>query len=176
MSNENIDIKHILTSSTEPSGIVYVIVDQSNNTRTCIATPPKDMNTKDAINIINNSNNTIYNNIDLIHLDSRHTEAAYILTYYALDSSENQHPPLITIDVEKDRPPYLSYILPLCDIIFTNETFTETYSYTSNNTTSQIKGNNTDLSLKEYTLLPVPGVDYSNSSCSSDDKVDLNKL
>ena len=152
-----------------------MIVDQSNNTRTCIATPPKDMNTNDAIKIINNSNNTIYNDIDLIHLDSRHTEAAYILTYTALISSTNQQPPLITIDVEKDRPPYLSYILPLCDIIFTNETFTETYTTSSNNNSSQIKGNNTDLSLKEYTLLPVPGVDYSNSSYS-DDKVDLNKL
>ena len=134
------------------------------------------MNTKDAINIINNSNNTIYNNIDLIHLDSRHTEAAYILTQEALKSSTNQHsrsstnqqPPLITIDVEKDRPPYLSYILPLCDIIFTNETFTESYSRISKNTTNHVgRTDNTDLSMQQYVLFPTG---------DSGDTLDLNKL
>ena len=60
-------------------------------------------------------------NIQLVHLDSRHTTAAIVLAKEA-----NHRNITVSLDVEKDRT-FLSELMPLCDIFFTNQNFPETY-------------------------------------------------
>lgn len=57
----------------------------------------------------------------LVHLDSRHTEAAVTLATEA-----NRRDILVSMDVEKHRP-FLPELIPLCDMFFTNQEFPESY-------------------------------------------------
>lgn len=59
--------------------------------------------------------------MQLVHLDSRHTTAAIVLAKEA-----NLRNITVSLDVEKDRL-FLSELMPLCDILFTNQSFPETY-------------------------------------------------
>lgn len=59
--------------------------------------------------------------VQLVHLDSRHTEAAVVLAREA-----NQRKVFVSLDVEKNRV-FLADLLPLCDIFFTNKEFSEVY-------------------------------------------------
>lgn len=56
-----------------------------------------------------------------MHLDSRHTEAAVVLAREA-----NHKKIFVSLDVEKNRF-FLADLIPLCDIFFTNEEFSEVY-------------------------------------------------
>jgi sugar/nucleoside kinase (ribokinase family) len=116
----NVDTSHVYKSETSNSGFVYVIVDDESKTRTCIATPMSDeLNDSDVENAINVKQ--VLNNVNLVHFDSRHTLASIKLA----EEANKQKVP-ISIDVEKDRP-HLRQLLPLCDIVFTNEKFTSNY-------------------------------------------------
>lgn len=59
--------------------------------------------------------------LQLVHLDSRHTEAAVVLAREA-----NHKNIMVSLDVEKNRL-FLADLLPLCDIFFTNKEFSEVY-------------------------------------------------
>ena len=106
-----------------------VIVDLSTASRTCLSTPiAQELSLSDASNTLRRFQSSDEERPRILHLDSRHTEAAYHL----LKELHSLHPhsprrPLISIDVEKDRPPFLRKLLPLCDIVFTNERFAQLY-------------------------------------------------
>jgi sugar/nucleoside kinase (ribokinase family) len=59
--------------------------------------------------------------LQLVHLDSRHTEAAIVLAREA-----NHKNVFVSLDVEKNRL-FLADLIPLCDIFFTNKEFPEVY-------------------------------------------------
>lgn len=134
LGNEGINISHSITKSNIATGFVYVIVDQSNSTRTCIATPVEEEITKSEVfDLIRKNKDDLFRSLSLVHFDSRHTHAAYLLASFinqmnAKTLGEDRRV-LMTIDVEKDRPPYLEKLLPLCHIVFTNQTFTASYAH-----------------------------------------------
>ncbi len=116
----NVDSSHVKKSDTSNSGFVYVIVDDESKTRTCIATPMTDeLNDADVESVFGTKG--VFDNINLVHFDSRHTSASIKI---AEEASKKRIP--ISIDLEKDRP-FLKDLLPLCDIVFTNEKFTSNY-------------------------------------------------
>jgi sugar/nucleoside kinase (ribokinase family) len=133
---ESIDTSNIIVKPNMSTGLVYVIVDPTSSTRTCIATPvEKEIAKEEILNFIDKNKQSLLNCISMVHYDSRHTYAGYLLASYisrmnhnqrTANSSQHKHI-LMTIDVEKDRPPYLDKLLPLCDVVFTNQTFTNTY-------------------------------------------------
>ena len=130
-----IETEDVIITSTSPTLMVYIIADR-NATRTCIAAPPKEevepTEILEKLSIISNkfhhqqqqqkATADILDGVTLVHLDSRHTAAAV-----SLAKAANQRGIPVSIDVEKDRPPHLKYLLPLCDIIFTNQHFPQVY-------------------------------------------------
>jgi len=115
LEENHIDISDIVISpSPSQTGFVYIIVDNETKTRTCLATLPNSEITDEEIN--SRIKADVLNNVSLIHFDSRHTEAAVKLASLASSLSIP-----ISIDLEKDRPPYLRKLLPYCNIVFTNE-------------------------------------------------------
>ena len=125
-----IETEDVIVTSSSPTLMVYIIAD-SNATRTCIAAPPKEeVEPNEVLEKLGESTNRrqptkaadILDGVTLVHLDSRHTAAAVTLTKAA-----NQRGIPVSIDVEKDRPPHLKDLLPLCDIIFTNQHFPQVY-------------------------------------------------
>ena len=126
-----IETEDVIITSTSPTLMVYVIAD-SNAARTCIAAPPKEeVEPNEVFEKLSKTANKqhqqqhaadILDGVTLVHLDSRHTAAAVTLAKEA-----NQRGIPVSIDVEKDRPPHLKDLLPLCDIIFTNEHFPQVY-------------------------------------------------
>lgn len=110
-----IDINDIIVSpSPSETGFVYVIVDSETKTRTCLATLPNAEITDDELS--SKLKNDVLKDVSLIHFDSRHTQAAAKLASIANSLSIP-----MSIDLEKDRPPYLRKLLPYCNIVFTNE-------------------------------------------------------
>jgi sugar/nucleoside kinase (ribokinase family) len=61
-------------------------------------------------------------NVKICHFDSRHTEASIIIAKEAIERGI-----ITSIDVEKDRPPHLQSLLPLIDLVITNEKFCDTF-------------------------------------------------
>lgn len=115
LEENHININDIVVSPfPAQTGFVYVIVDNDTKTRTCIATLPNAEITDEEIT--NKINNNILKDISFIHFDSRHTQAALKLASLASTLSIP-----MSIDLEKDRPPYLKQLLPYCNIVFTNE-------------------------------------------------------
>eukprot|EP00596_Hydrurales_sp_CCMP1899_P005447 CAMPEP_0119034894 /NCGR_PEP_ID=MMETSP1177-20130426/1909_1 /TAXON_ID=2985 /ORGANISM="Ochromonas sp, Strain CCMP1899" /LENGTH=416 /DNA_ID=CAMNT_0006992703 /DNA_START=127 /DNA_END=1377 /DNA_ORIENTATION=- len=119
-----VDVTHVIMNSAAPTLLVYVIVDRQA-CRTCIASPNEQELTvsevKNEVNTKTDSITGLLENIELLHLDSRHTSAAV-----ALAEEANKRGIVVSLDVEKDRP-HLKELLPLCDIIFTNKEFPENY-------------------------------------------------
>ena len=129
-----IETEDVIVTSTSPTLMVYIIADR-NGTRTCIAAPPKEeVEPTEVLEKLSISSNKfhhqqlqkattdILDGVTLVHLDSRHTAAAV-----SLAKAANQRGIPVSIDVEKDRPPHLKDLLPLCDIIFTNQHFPQVY-------------------------------------------------
>jgi len=105
----------VVASDGAPTLLVYVIADQQTATRTCIAAPPKaEVEPHEVLA----KRDALLDGAALVHLDSRHTAAAV-----ALAAEANRRGVPVAVDVEKDRPPHLRTLLPLCDLVFTNETF-----------------------------------------------------
>ena len=140
LNAEHVDTSHIVEKSNISTGFVYIIVDPTSDTRTCIATTiEEEISKEEILEFIRNNKNSLLNRISLAHFDSRHTYAGYLLASYinqmnlhvaSIDNgnqSNHRKQILMSIDVEKDRPPFLDKLLPLCDIAFTNQTFTSSY-------------------------------------------------
>jgi len=105
----------VVASDGAPTLLVYVIADQQTATRTCIAAPPKaEVEPHEVLA----KRDALLDGAALVHLDSRHTAAAV-----ALAAEANRRGVPVAVDVEKDRPPHLQTLLPLCDLVFTNESF-----------------------------------------------------
>lgn len=149
LQSDNISFYGSIQDIHGNSGFTYVIVDNHTKTRTCIHTPIKQDITSLEINnfIMNLHNNptSLINSEDkpmtqadevsykshqlgqdhvLLHLDGRHTEAAYILALKAKDIGLS-----ISIDCEKDRPPFFQRLLLLSNYIFTNQHFCQQYLF-----------------------------------------------
>lgn len=156
LQSEGVDTQCVAHVPGLTTGFVYVLVDPRTQTRTCIATPvqeeltPSDMRavlarlssssptttskTSSSSSLSENSRDVASekaqtlasheddSDISLVHLDSRHTQAALVLAQW----SRARGVP-VSIDVEKDRPPHLLSLLPLCTLIFTNESFSRAY-------------------------------------------------
>eukprot|EP01035_Chromulina_nebulosa_P032371 gene32371-43248_t len=132
LQKDGVNTNQVQVSSDGSSTMfTYVIVDSSTASRTCISTPiAHELSRSDGEDALRRLLST-----RILHLDSRHTEAAYYLLRGLHNHNHNLSPqedttsssppssprPLISIDAEKDRPPYLRKLLPLCDVIFTNE-------------------------------------------------------
>lgn len=122
MVDDKIDLSHSMISSSESTAFTYIIVDEHDKSRTCIHTPIKDITVEEINDRIVLSMNDTVPRPKLLHLDSRHTEAAQILAAVAKENGIK-----ISIDCEKDRPPYFEQLLPYCDYIFTNQQFCGVY-------------------------------------------------
>ncbi len=118
LESEHIDSSFLVVSPTATTGLTYIINDSSAQTRTCIATPINEDITTDEVQTAS----VLLKDASLLHLDSRHTKAALFLAIQAVI----QGIPVV-LDVEKDRPPYLTALLPLCDVIVTNDGFLHNY-------------------------------------------------
>jgi len=127
-----IETEDVIITSSSPTLMVYIIADR-NATRTCIAAPPKEeVEPTEVLEKLHHqpqlqhqqqkATTDILDGVTLVHLDSRHTAAAI-----SLAKAANQRGIPVSIDVEKDRPPHLKDLLPLCDIIFTNQHFPQVY-------------------------------------------------
>ena len=100
------------------SGTTYVIVCQSTSTRTCIHSPlTTELTADDVDTTFGHFTQETWQQYNLIHFDSRHTQAAVTLAQKASTAGV-----LLTIDMEKIRP-YVEELLPYCDVIFTNQNF-----------------------------------------------------
>ena len=117
LNEDLVDTTHLLTEKNSNSPLTYVIVDTSNQTRTCIHTPMKtEISQHEIVNVISEFRSE-RTPPDWIHFDSRHTEASGVFASYA---STFKIP--ISIDLEKQRP-HLEKIIPFSDVIFTNQHF-----------------------------------------------------
>lgn len=103
------------------SGFTYVLVDESTKTRTCIHTPIQN----DLTNIEINSFLISISDFNHVHFDSRHTEASYEIAKYIRDNNLDL---TLSIDCEKDRPPFMLELIPFMNYIFTNSNFCSTFS------------------------------------------------
>lgn len=109
---------YLLADPTDVTAYTYVISSQSTATRTCIHTPlcmelsPQQV---DEMNVD-------FSSLAYIHFDSRHTIAACHIARKA-----KEHEIRLSIDAEKMKP-HMEHLLPLCDIIFTNEHFPKLHS------------------------------------------------
>jgi len=117
-----IDLQHVIETDSSPSTFVYVIVDTKTQTRTCIATPCEELTLREAENILRARGLFDGGNVKICHFDSRHTEASIIIAKEAIERGI-----ITSIDVEKDRPPHLQSLLPLIDLVITNEKFCDTF-------------------------------------------------
>jgi len=112
-----------------PTMFTFIMVDASTSSRTCISSVIKDELTPTAAHsLAQRFQNTLSSSSSLsaaavVHFDSRHTAAALQLA----KDIKGENGPILTIDVEKDRPPHLKDLLPLCHIVFFNEHFASSY-------------------------------------------------
>ena len=178
LNAEHVDTSHIIENPNISTGFVYVIVDPSSDTRTCIATTIEEEILKEEIlEFIRRNKDSLLNRISLAHFDSRHTYAGYLLASYidrmnrGVANINRKNQPshrqqiLMSIDVEKDRPPFIDKLLPLCDVAFTNQTFTRSYIH------SKLRDSQFGCSLSDYNN---NSIECRVVSCNSD-KCNLSK-
>ena len=122
LEKDGVNTSHVLCSAGTSTAFTYVIVDAATKTRTCIHTPQQQELTRE--DVASNCRTLLKDGQpSLVHLDSRHTEAALALARQAIALGIP-----VSIDAEKNRPPFFQDLLPLCDLIFTNERFPSLYS------------------------------------------------
>ena len=114
---DRVTTARVLRSPSTSTAFTFVIVSKLDKTRTCIHTPQREELTAEEASSV-----TTVKDFAVVHLDSRHTHAA--LTLARMANSEGVP---VSIDAEKNRPPYFDQLLPLCSIIFTNERFPDLY-------------------------------------------------
>lgn len=100
------------------SPFTYVIVDCLSQTRTCIHSPMTSELSLSEIDAFIAK----FSELDIaqLHFDSRHTYTALSLARYASKLGVR-----ISIDCEKDRPPYFLPLMFLADTVFTSKSFLE---------------------------------------------------
>lgn len=179
LQKEGVGTQCIVNTPGLATGFVYVLVDPRNQTRTCIATPVQEeltstdmesvltqLTTSSSTSSHNTSTHTptsvhsttYIDDISLVHLDSRHPLAASVLTQWAY-----RHGIPVSIDVEKDRPPYLLPLLPLCTFVFTNETFSRAYCRLLSRPHSDKSTNSTTSTIRKYKLIETSNTTKNNT-------------
>ena len=118
LRSSGVTTTYLLADPTDVTAFTYVLSSQSTATRTCIHTPlcmelsPQQV---DDMNID-------FSSLSCLHFDSRHTIAACHIARKA-----KEHKICMSIDAEKMKP-HMENLLPMCDIIFTNEHFPKLHS------------------------------------------------
>lgn len=115
------ELIQIAKSPDSPTTFTFVLVDNASASRTCIATVIKEELTSEEAAAVAPQ----VRGAQIVHMDSRHTEASLRLA--ELLSEGRAGGPLLSIDVERDRPPHLQQLLPRCHLVFTNEQFAQVY-------------------------------------------------
>jgi len=129
LNDYGVDSRICLCKEDTCTAFTYVLVEKASATRTCIHTPiTTELNPQTIIDIFvtNPPTSKMLQDVLLIHSDSRHTAAAYLLARLGKSLGIP-----VTIDAEKDRPPYFTPLLQLSDIVFTNEKFPQIYTVES---------------------------------------------
>ena len=122
LRRDGVDTSCVMQNPVITTPFTYIIVDSTNKTRTCIHTPmEKEIKIEDVDRLLFDDDGLKVEMPSLVHFDSRQTEASLALAERLWNIKDNR--PLISIDCEKDRPPYMQKLLGFCDVIFTNETF-----------------------------------------------------
>ena len=112
---DGVNTEGVLQNPQISTPFTYILVDKCQDTRTCIHTPmAHELTTEDV-----DASLAKQRVPSCLHLDSRQTEAALhvVKSYRSMGGAI----PLISVDCEKDRPPYMQSLVDLCDVAFTNE-------------------------------------------------------
>ena len=110
-------IKENETEEVITSSVTTVIVSEDVNERCCIHTPGSCGElTEEEITQLNCENTNVIH----MHCDTRHAKATFKLASEILQNNSNT---IISIDLEKDRGPYMDKLLYLSNVIFTNENY-----------------------------------------------------
>jgi len=135
LENDGVNTKWCVRSSSSSSAMTHIIVENETHTRTCIHTAMSQELTESHVHTVwtnymeLNARSIrecgVTDQIDMIHLDSRQTKAAVSLARLA-----NGMGIPVCLDVEKFRP-HIEALLPLCNIIFTNQHFPALYAQSS---------------------------------------------
>lgn len=107
-------------SSDTPTAVSHVIVNSAEGTRTCIHSPLR-IELTPAETAAHMKKIASFEQYAWIHFDSRHTAASVEIAKAAKEAGC-----FISIDAEKDRPPYFRLLLSLCDVVFISKNFAET--------------------------------------------------
>ena len=118
LESDEVDVTGVLRCPDISTPFTYILVDKSQDTRTCIHTP---MAQELSVGAMEASLRKLDFVPSCLHLDSRQTEAALhaVKHFRAMETNI----PLVSIDCEKDRPPHMQDLVNLCDIAFTNENY-----------------------------------------------------
>jgi hypothetical protein len=109
----------ITYSSDTRTAVSHVIVNTAYNTRTCIHTPLTQEISAAELNV-HLSKISTFEQYGWVHFDSRHTEASLQIAKAAKSAGC-----FLSIDAERDRPPYLRELISICDILFISKDFAE---------------------------------------------------
>ena len=138
LHGDGVDTQWSVRKRESASAVTHIIVDEETNSRTCIhAAMSVEISEADVrerwaslwtgsadIRNSSSSHSGGNSNIDLVHLDSRQTLAAIQLAQLANGAGVP-----VSIDLEKPRP-HLQELLPLCDLLFTNQHFPHIFHQT----------------------------------------------
>ena len=107
--------------ANESTAFTYILVCQESHSRTCIHTPlQSEISPAEVIRYIEQRTTPVYEKLEYVHFDSRHTEAAVTLAQH-IHNSCTYNNTILSIDVEKSRH-HLPHLIRYCHIIFTNKT------------------------------------------------------
>ena len=131
-NKEGIDTSLVMSGVDMSSSFTYVMVTPGS--RTCIHTGIKeDVTPNEILCTVTMLKETVVNagGVAMMHLDSRHTFAATVMARWA-----NEERILTTLDCEKDRE-HFQDLLPLADILFTNQNYPGLHKDLVGDTTSE---------------------------------------
>lgn len=111
LNADGIDTSKVVVKSSVNTSFTYVIVDATEDTRTCIATASNEDLLPHEID------ESLLDGVSLVLLDGRHTLAAIQLAKYA-----QQKGVPILLDIERERP-HIRTLLPYADYIVTNRIY-----------------------------------------------------
>eukprot|EP00040_Diaphanoeca_grandis_P043992 m.10968 g.10968 ORF g.10968 m.10968 type:complete len:464 (+) comp8571_c0_seq1:212-1603(+) len=130
LTEEGVDMSFIVTKCGMPSPSTIVIVAKQEQSRTCIHTPSSE---ELLVEDVKPMEPEVWRDVVLLHLDSRHTQAAI---YMATQARQRGIP--VVLDAEKFRPS-IELLFPLCDVLVTSGAFPLTMSQHNTSQTTLVQ-------------------------------------
>jgi len=114
-----------VTAPDSTTSVTTVIASESEHTRTCFHSPGScgELTAQEVRDAIGEVGDDLFRNVVLFHSDTRHKEAALVLT----EESRRRGVP-ISVDVEKDRGALMEELVLRASVIFGNEAMLEQYA------------------------------------------------